>query len=210
LHYPIALAIQLSAAQEALSKEQFARSTAAQALAEEKGARLTAEQALKTSNEAKAKLSQALKTAKASYSATRHKLTSKSKELDDAVIQEQEANTLRKQAVAKLADAEKRLVVAEGEKKDQGLLLKMARQALSKREDSSVLMISTTVANAMTLLKSHLPNLDVKLLRKDFAVDEVEREVLTSGAYDAAHEFASSYDFSSRAESEDNNSPRNK
>jgi hypothetical protein len=88
LHYPIALAIQLSAAQEALSKEQFARSTAAQALAEEKGARLTAEQALKTSNEAKAKLSQALKTAKASYSATRHKLTSKSKELDDAVIQE--------------------------------------------------------------------------------------------------------------------------
>jgi hypothetical protein len=65
-------------------------------------------------------------------------------------------------------------VAAEGKKKDQGLLLELAQQALSKREDSSVLMILTTVANAMTLLKSHLPDLDVELLRKDFAVDEAE------------------------------------
>jgi hypothetical protein len=88
-------------------------------------------------------------------------------------------------------------------------LLEMARQALSKHEDSSVLMILMAVANAMALLKSHLPDLDVELLRNDFTVDEVEREALTSGAYDAAHEFASSYDFSSLAESEDNDSPRN-
>jgi hypothetical protein len=65
-------------------------------------------------------------------------------------------------------------VAAEGKKKDQGLLLELAQQALSKREDSSVLMILTTVANAMALLKSHLPDLDVELLRKDFAVDEAE------------------------------------
>jgi uncharacterized protein HemX len=89
------------------------------------------------------------------------------------------------------------------------MLLKSARQALSKHEDSSILMISTAVVNAIALLKSHLPDLDVKLLRKDFTVEEVEREALTNGAYDAAHEFASSYDFSSLAESEDNNSPRN-
>jgi hypothetical protein len=80
---------------------------------------------------------------------------------------------------------------------------------LSRHEDSSVLMISMVVANAMALLKSHLPDLDVDLLCKDFAVDEAECEVLTSGAYNAAHEFASSYDFSSRAKSEDNDSPRN-
>jgi hypothetical protein len=61
----------------------------------------------------------------------------------------------------------------------------------------------------MALLKSHLPNFDVKLLRMDFAVDEAEREALTNDAYDAAHEFASSYDFSSLTESEDNDSPRN-
>jgi hypothetical protein len=85
----------------------------------------------------------------------------------------------------------------------------MARQALSKHEDSSILMISTVVANAMALMKSHLPDLVVELLRKDFAVDEADREAMTSGAYDAAHEFASSYDFSSLAESEDNDSPRN-
>jgi hypothetical protein len=84
----------------------------------------------------------------------------------------------------------------------------MARQALSKREDSSVLMISMIVANAMALVKSHLPDLDVELLLNDFAVDEAEREALTSGAYDAAHEFTSSYDFSSLVESEDNDNPK--
>jgi hypothetical protein len=61
----------------------------------------------------------------------------------------------------------------------------------------------------MALLKSHLPNFDVKLLRMGFAVDEAEREALTNDAYDAAHEFVSSYDFSSLTESEDNDSPRN-
>jgi hypothetical protein len=61
----------------------------------------------------------------------------------------------------------------------------------------------------MALLKSHLPDLDVELLCKDFVVDEVEREVLISGAYDAACEFTSSYEFSSLAESKDNDSPRN-
>jgi hypothetical protein len=136
-------------------------------------------------------------------------LASKSKELDDVVIWEHEANTLREQAEAKLADLEKKIEAVEGEKKDQGLLLETARQTLSKREDSSILMISTAMANAMALLKSHLPDLDVELLRKDFAVDEADREALTSGANDAAHEFASSYDFSSLAESEDNDSLRN-
>jgi tryptophan 2,3-dioxygenase len=136
-------------------------------------------------------------------------LASKSKELDDVVIWEHEANTLREQAEAKLADLEKKIEAVEGEKKDQGLLLETARQTLSKREDSSILMISTAMANAMALLKSHLSDLDVELLRKDFAVDEADREALTSGANDAAHEFASSYDFSSLAESEDNDSLRN-
>jgi hypothetical protein len=132
-----------------------------------------------------------------------------SKELDDVVIWDQEANTLWEQVEAKLANLEKKIKAVEGEKKDQGLLLEMARQALSKREDSSVLMISMAVANAMALLKSHLPDLDVELLHKDFVVDEADREALTSGAYDAAHEFTSSYDFSSLVESEDNDSPRN-
>jgi hypothetical protein len=114
---------------------------------------------------------------------------------------------LWEQAEAKAADAKKRLDVAEGEKKDQRLLLETAQQAMFKCEDSSVMIISTVVAKAMALLKSHLPDLDVELLRKDFAVDEPEREALTNGTYDVAHEFASSYDFSSLAKSEDNDSP---
>jgi hypothetical protein len=150
-----------------------------------------------------------LKTTYASYIVTRDNLASKSKYLDDAMIREQEANELREQAEAKLADAEKRLAVGQGKKKDQGLLLETARQALSKREDSSVPMISTVVANAMALLKSYLSDLDVELLRKDFVVDEEKHEALTSGAYDSAHEFTLSYDLSTLVKSKDNDSPRN-
>jgi hypothetical protein len=190
------------AAQQALSEEKTARYVTVKALAE-------AQQALKDSDAEKAKLSQVLNTTQAAYTITRDNLASKSKDLDDAMIRVQEANKLQEQAEAKLEDAEKRLVVGEGEKKDQGLLLEMAWQVLSKREDSSILMISMVVANAMALLKSHLPDLDVELLHKDFAVDEAEREALTSGTYDAAYEFASSYDLSSLAESENNDSPRN-
>jgi hypothetical protein len=61
----------------------------------------------------------------------------------------------------------------------------------------------------MALLKSHLPDLDMELLHKDFAIDEAKCEVLTNGAYDAAHKFASSYDFFSLAEFKDNDSTRN-
>jgi hypothetical protein len=69
-------------------------------------------------------------------------------------------------------------------------------------------MILTAVTNAMTLLKSYLSDLDVELLCEDFTVDQADREALTSGTYDVAHEFSPSYDFSSLAESEDNDSPR--
>jgi septal ring factor EnvC (AmiA/AmiB activator) len=187
---------------QALFEEKTALSAAVKAFTE-------AKMALKDSDADKAKLSQMLKTTKVGYTATYDNLASKSKELDDAVIQEQEANTPREQAKAKLADVEKRLAAAEDEKKDQGLLLKMAWKVLSKREDSSVLIISTVVANAMSLLKCHLRDLDVKILRKDFTIDEAERKTLTNGTYDAAHKFTSSYDFSSLAEYEDNDSPHN-
>jgi chromosome segregation ATPase len=197
-----ALAAQLAAALQALSEEKNTRSTIVKALAE-------AQQTLKYSDAEKAKLSQALKTTQAIYIVTQDNLASKSKELDDVVIWEQEDNTLWELAEAKLANLEKKIKAVEGKKKDQGLLLETAQQVLSKREDSSSLMISTAVANAMSLLKSHLPDLDVKLLRKDFAVDEADRESLISGTYDATHEFLSSYDFSSLAEYKDNDSPRN-
>jgi hypothetical protein len=74
--------------------------------------------------------------------------------------------------------------------KTQGRLLDSAQQALSKRELSSL-----AVANAMVLMKNHLPDLDVEILQKDFTVDHVEREILVNNAYDATHDFISLYDF---------------
>jgi hypothetical protein len=67
-------------------------------------------------------------------------------------------------------------------------------------------VISSVVANAMALMKNHLPDFDVEILRKDFTIDDVERETLVNSTYDAAHDFVSLYDFSSLAESNDNNS----
>jgi hypothetical protein len=69
-------------------------------------------------------------------------------------------------------------------------------------------VISYAVANAVALMKNHLPDLDMEILRKDFTVDDAEWETLVNRAYDAAHDFVSLYDFSSLAESNDNNSPK--
>jgi hypothetical protein len=67
-------------------------------------------------------------------------------------------------------------------------------------------VISLAVANAMALVKNHLSYLDIKILRKDFTVDDAERKTLVNSAYDAAHDFVSLYDFFSLTESNDNNS----
>jgi hypothetical protein len=60
-----------------------------------------AQQTLKDSDAEKANLSQALKTTQAAYTVTRDSLASKSKDLDDVVIRDQEANCMRRCAYKK-------------------------------------------------------------------------------------------------------------
>jgi hypothetical protein len=69
-------------------------------------------------------------------------------------------------------------------------------------------MISSAVAHTVALFKNHLPDLNMELLRQDFAVDDAECETLVSSTFDAAQDFVSSYDFASLAESDDNDSPK--
>ncbi len=87
-------------------------------------------------------------------------------------------------------------------------LLESAQKTSSKCESSFNLMISSAVAHVAMLFKDHLPGLNLKLLRQDFTVDDAERETLVSSAFDAAQDFVSSYDFTSLAESDDNDSPK--
>jgi hypothetical protein len=108
-----------------------------------------------------------------------------------------------------LAKSEEKLRAAEEELKTQGQLLESARRALSRCEISPNMMISSAVAHATTLFKNHLPVLDVEILCKDFIVDDAVRETLVASAYDVAQDFMSSYNFTSLAESKDNDSPRN-
>jgi hypothetical protein len=70
------------------------------------------------------------------------------------------------------------------------------------------MMISSMVAHAVALFKNHLPDLNMELLRQNFTVDDVERETLVSNAFDATQDFVSSYDFTSLAESDDNDNPK--
>jgi hypothetical protein len=70
------------------------------------------------------------------------------------------------------------------------------------------MMISLAVSHAMTLFKNHLPDLNMELLRQYFIVDDAERETFVSNAFDAAQDFVSSYDFTSFAESNDNDIPK--
>jgi chromosome segregation ATPase len=128
--------------------------------------------------------------------------------LDHAVIWEQQMKIQLTACEEKLTACEEKLTVAndklktaEEKMKTQEQLLDLAQQALSKWELSS-----SAVANVVALMKNHLPDLDMEILHKDFIVDDAERETLVNSAYDAAHDFVSLYNFSSLAESDDNNS----
>jgi hypothetical protein len=50
--------------------------------------------------------------------------------------------------------------------------------------------------------------MNIELLHHDFTMDDAEREILVSRAFDVAQDFISSYDFTSLAESDDNDSPK--
>jgi hypothetical protein len=86
--------------------------------------------------------------------------------------------------------------------------LKLAQKTSSKHESSFNMMIFSVVAHVAALFKNHLPGLNLELLHQDFTVDDVEHETLVSRAFDAAQDFVSSYDFTSLAEFDDNDSPK--
>jgi hypothetical protein len=195
------LANNLKAAQQELSDEKSARLRAENSLAEERDARQTAEQFFQQSTDANASLVLELETAQTSLVATRDKLDSKSKTLDFQVIRADEA-------MLWLKTVESRLEAAEEDLKKQKQLLDLAQKTTSKREDSFNMMIFSAVAHAATLFKNHLPDLNMELLRQDFTVDDVERETLVSSTFDTAQDFVSSYDFTSLAEFDDNDSPK--
>jgi hypothetical protein len=124
------------------------------------------------------------------------------------VIQEQQMKIWLMACEEKLIVANDNLMATEENMKTQGQLLDLAQQSLSKRELPSLTVISSAVTNAMVLVKNHLSDLDMEILCKDFTVNDAEWETLVNSTYDVAHDFVSLYDFSSLAESNDNNCPR--
>jgi hypothetical protein len=99
-------------------------------------------------------------------------LISKSFALDFALIQECEAKI--------------KLQATEEKIKAQEQSLASTQKALSKQEFSSSVVIFSAVANAMVLVKNHMPEFDIEILQKGFSVDDERREALVESAYDTA------------------------
>jgi DNA repair exonuclease SbcCD ATPase subunit len=191
----------LRATQKALSDEKSARLEAENSLAEEMAARQAAEESLEQPKDANTTLALELENVQTSLVATSDKLASKLKAIDFQVIHADET-------VLRLKNAESRLKATEEDLKNQRQLLELAQNASSKCEGSSNMMISSAVTHDVALFKNHLPDLNMELLRQDFTTDDAEREILVSSAFDAAQDFVSSYDFTSLAESDDNDNPK--
>jgi hypothetical protein len=66
---------------------------------------------------------------------------------------------------------------------------------------------SSAVAHAVALVKSHMPDFDAEILRRDFPINDEEWDALVDSVYDTTQYFVSQYDFSVLAESDDNASP---
>jgi hypothetical protein len=64
------------------------------------------------------------------------------------------------------------------------------------------MVISSTVAHAVELVKNHMTDFDAEILRRDFSINKVERDELVDSVYDT-----SQYNFSVFNESDDNASP---
>jgi hypothetical protein len=154
--------------------------TVRKALSTEQSARSEAEQILQQSKDVNVALSLKLDNVETSLAITQNKLDQKSKALK----------------------------IIEADLKAKELLLESAQQALTKRDGSANMMISSAVAHTAALFKNLLPDLNIEILRQDFTVDDAEREALVSSAFDTAQDFVSSYDFTSLVESDDNDSSK--
>jgi hypothetical protein len=167
--------------------------TADQTSAKDKTARQVVDQSLWAFEEAKAALAHDLQSAQASLTATIEKLISKSSMLDLVLIRGCEAKIKLQTAKEKIKAHEQSLASTQ--------------KVLSKREFSSSVVIFSAVANAMAPLKNHMPELDTKILQKDFTVDDAGQEALVESIYDTTQHFLSLYDFSVLPESDNNASP---
>jgi hypothetical protein len=145
------LTAKLETGEKALADERYARLIADRSLADERTARQAANQSLRTSQEANVALNLNLQSAWASIIASKEKLSSKSAALDEAGIQEREAQI--------------KLQILADEKNAKEYLLESVQMALSKRDFTSSTMSSLAVAHAMPLVKSHMPDLDAEILR---------------------------------------------
>jgi hypothetical protein len=104
-------------------------------------------------------------------------------------------------------EAHIKLQTLADEKKANEQLLESAQMMLSKQDFTSSAVSSSTMAHVMTLVKSHMPNFDAEILRRDFSINDEDWDALVDSVFDIAQYFASQYDFFVLTESDDNASP---
>jgi hypothetical protein len=159
----VGLIAELEIAKKALAEEKTVQLAADKSFAEEKVARWSADQSLWASEKAKASLNRDLLSGHASLTTIEEKLLSKSLALDRTVIKEHEVQIILK--------------VTEEKMKAQEQQLELAQMMLFKLEFSS-----STVANAIALVKNHMPEFDAEILQKDLTIDDAGWATLVHSA----------------------------
>jgi hypothetical protein len=84
-------------------------------------------------------------------------------------------------------DAQDKLEALGEEKRLQEHVLESTRKMLSEHDYCSSTVISSVVAHVVELLKSHVPDLDPELLRRDYPFKEdEEQDTLIDSVYETA------------------------
>jgi hypothetical protein len=83
------------------------------------------------------------------------------------------------------------LQTLEDEKKAKEQLLESTQMALSKWDFTSLVVNSSVVGHVVALVKSHMPDFDAEILRRDFPINDEERDTLVDSVYDTAQYFVS-------------------
>jgi hypothetical protein len=83
------------------------------------------------------------------------------------------------------------LQTLEDEKKAKEQLLESTQMELSKRDFTTLVVNSSVVGHVVALVKSHMPDFDAEILRRDFPINDEERDTLVDSVYDTAQYFVS-------------------
>jgi chromosome segregation ATPase len=152
------LAVKLEVANKAVAGERSSRQVADQAILAAQESNTALSRDLQVVRASTGALTEELEATRTSTAAANQQLSSKLAALDEITIRER--------------IVQDKLQALGEENNTHEHLLESTRKMLSEHDYSSSTVISSVVAHAVALLKSYVPDLDTKLLCRDYPFDD--------------------------------------